>query len=161
MPDVHTPRIRSKNMAAIRSRDTSPELIVRRRLHARGYRFRLHVKDLPGTPDLVFPKFRAVIFIHGCFWHRHGCSLFRVPRTRTEFWDTKLTGNAARDRRDLASLKGLSWRTAVVWECSLRGKTRIPAEVVTDFLSEWLQSDRQSLEVAASAAYSASDDLPL
>jgi DNA mismatch endonuclease (patch repair protein) len=108
-------------MARVRSRDTKPELLVRRLLHSRGYRYRLHDKKLPGTPDLVFPRRKKVIFIHGCFWHRHqGCSLARMPKSRLDFWGPKLEGNQARDKVKLASLMEQGWHTMIVWECELR-----------------------------------------
>jgi len=145
--DVHSSDIRSKNMAAIKSRDTSPELIVRKTLHVAGYRYRLHARNLPGSPDLVFLKYRAVLFINGCFWHKHECHLFRLPKTRTEFWNSKLSGTAAKDNVNLGLLRDLSWRTGTIWECSLRGKTRLTLVAITDIMSEWLKSDRQSLEI--------------
>ena len=112
---------RSRNMAAIRGKNTAPELAVRRILHAMGLRFRLHRKDLPGRPDIVLPRHRTVVFVHGCFWHRHeGCSYTTTPKTRQEFWQAKFDGNVARDRRNQADLVQLSWRVLVVWECELR-----------------------------------------
>ena len=108
-------------MASIRGRDTKPELQVRRYLHACGLRFRLVCKDLPGKPDLVLPRWRAVTFVHGCFWHGHaGCRYATVPKTRTEFWTSKIVGNAARDTRSVDALLTLGWRVFVVWECALR-----------------------------------------
>lgn len=121
MVDRLTPDARSRLMASIRGKDTKPEMAVRRLLHAMGYRFRLHRRDLPGTPDIVLPGRRAVIFVHGCFWHRHeGCKLAAVPATRREFWEAKITGNKARDRRAVAQLRRERWRVAVVWECQTR-----------------------------------------
>lgn len=119
MTDVHTPAVRSRNMAAIRGKHTRPEMVVRRALHALGLRYRLHAR-LPGRPDLVFPKHRAVLFVHGCFWHRHTCANGRVtPRTRAEFWKAKLTGNAERDRRNRHALRKAGWRVLVIWECEI------------------------------------------
>ena len=119
MADVHSRAIRSKNMAAIRGKHTRPEMVVRRALHALGLRYRLHTR-LPGKPDLVFPKHRAVLFVHGCFWHRHTCANGRVlPRTRAEFWKEKLEGNAERDRRNRLALKKAGWRVFVIWECEV------------------------------------------
>lgn len=121
MTDVHTPAVRSKNMRAIRSRDTKPELLVRRSLHAAGFRFRLHRTDLPGKPDIVLPKYRAVIFVHGCFWHRHtGCRFAVLPMTRRSFWQEKLGGNVARDEKQIAALEALGWKTYVIWECQVK-----------------------------------------
>ena len=119
--DVHSPATRSRNMAAIRSANTKPELRVRSALHALGFRFRLHRKDLPGRPDIVLPKYRTVIFVHGCFWHCHRCKYGSVvPATRAEFWAAKRAGNVARDRRNAAALRRLGWRVIVLWECKLR-----------------------------------------
>lgn len=112
---------RSRLMSRIGPRDTKPEMIVRRLLHAAGYRYRLHVKDLPGSPDIVFPSRRAVVFAHGCFWHRHeGCRKATTPKTRTEFWEKKFAANKARDARQIAELERAGWRTLVVWECWTR-----------------------------------------
>lgn len=108
-------------MASIRGKDTKPEMVVRRLLYEMGYRFRLHRRDLPGTPDIVFTGRRAVIFVHGCFWHHHeGCRLAAVPATRRDFWEAKITANKARDRRAVAQLRRDGWRVAVVWECQTR-----------------------------------------
>ena len=112
---------RSRNMAAIRGKDTAPELAIRRILHAMGMRFRLHRKDLPGSPDIVLPRHRTVVFVHGCFWHRHeGCRYTTTPKTRQEFWLAKFESNVFRDRRNQAKLKQLGWLVLVVWECELR-----------------------------------------
>src|SRR5262245_61700546 len=107
-------------MAAIRGTNTKPELAVRRALHAAGFRFRLHVARLSGTPDLVLPKFRAVVFVHGCFFHLHECSLFKWPRTRARFWRSKIRGNRDRDRRTIEVLLHEGWRVAIIWQCGLR-----------------------------------------
>lgn len=121
MTDVHTPEQRSRNMAAIRGRDTKPEIRVRAALHALGYRFRLHRRDLPGTPDIVLPKYRTAIFVHGCFWHSHDCAFGRVtPATRSEFWSEKRAGTVARDRRKTDALKEQNWRVLTIWECETR-----------------------------------------
>jgi DNA mismatch endonuclease (patch repair protein) len=121
MTDVVPPAVRSRMMGSIRSRDTKPELQVRRYLHASGFRFRLARKDLPGKPDLVLPRWRVAIFVHGCFWHGHsGCRYATLPKTRPEFWASKIAGNSARDVRSVDALLALGWRVAVVWECALR-----------------------------------------
>lgn len=109
-------------MAAIRGKDTKPEMMVRRFLHANGYRFRLHRKDLPGKPDIVLSRLKTCIFVHGCFWHRHaGCRYAVLPKTRSEFWAAKLQGNVERDRRSAEALAGAGWNVFVIWECGLRG----------------------------------------
>lgn len=113
--------MRSRNMSAIRGQDTKPELTVRKMLHQLGYRFRLHRRDLPGTPDIVLPKYRTVIFVHGCFWHRHpGCRLATNPRTRSEFWKKKFRQNIERDKRQFNDLAAMDWKVLIVWECELK-----------------------------------------
>ncbi|WP_324780547.1 very short patch repair endonuclease [Thiobacillus sedimenti] len=121
MADTLSTEERSRRMALVRSTDTGPEMRVRRLLHGMGYRYRLHRRDLPGTPDLVFPGRRAVVLVHGCFWHRHeGCALARLPKSRKEFWVPKLEGNKARDARKVAALQDAGWRVFVVWECETK-----------------------------------------
>lgn len=116
-----SPEERSRRMALVRSVDTKPEMLVRRLLHRMGYRYRLHRRDLPGSPDLAFMSRRAVVFVHGCFWHRHaGCPLARMPKSRTEFWSSKLEGNRERDARKVAALESVGWRVLTVWECELK-----------------------------------------
>jgi DNA mismatch endonuclease (patch repair protein) len=115
-----------KRMASIRARGTKPELVVRRLAHAWGFRFRLHRRDLPGRPDMVFPRHQKVIFVHGCFWHQHACALGKKkPRTRPEYWLPKLCRNVARDARNVRRLRAAGWRVMVIWEC----ETRVPATV--------------------------------
>ena len=147
LADVHDRETRSRNMAAIRGADSRPELIIRKGLHARGFRFRLHNRKLPGRPDLVLPRYRAVIFVNGCFWHGHACPLFKWPKTREEFWRDKIGGNVDRDSRNLHQLRASGWRVGVVWECALKGKgRRDPADVI-DRLSQWLSSDGAALDI--------------
>ncbi len=147
MTDRISREARSRNMAAIRGKDTKPERVVRRLLHRRGYRFRLHDSSLPGKPDIVLPKWHAVIFVHGCFWHGHGCHLFRVPASNTGFWVTKICGNIERDRIVLRKLQENGWRIAVVWECVLKGKTRTDPEDLAQRLSDWIQSDEAVITI--------------
>ena len=121
MADVHSKETRSYNMSRIRSKNTKPELLVRRYLHAQGFRFRLHVKDLPGKPDIVLPKYKTVIFIHGCFWHGHeGCRYYVVPKTRTEWWINKITRNTVIDQQAEEKLNAAGWRIVKIWECELK-----------------------------------------
>jgi DNA mismatch endonuclease (patch repair protein) len=121
MTDVHTREQRSRNMAAIRGKDTKPEVLVRSVLHALGYRFRLYRKDLPGKPDIVLPKYRLVIFVHGCFWHSHSCRYGSVvPATRPEFWSSKRIGTTKRDTKKTEALQALGWRVSVIWECETK-----------------------------------------
>ena len=124
MNDVLTPEQRRMNMSRIRGKHTRPEMLIRRGLHARGLRYRLHPTDISGKPDLVFPRHRVVVLIHGCFWHGHGCSLFKWPKSRAEFWKNKIGRNMERDREVLAALEAGGWRVLVVWECALKGKHR-------------------------------------
>jgi DNA mismatch endonuclease, patch repair protein len=134
MPDTLDPSSRSERMGRIKSRDTRPELVVRRILHAAGYRFRLHAKDLPGKPDIVSRRWRKAILVHGCFWHRHddpACKLARLPKSRLDFWLPKLETNRERDTRDLAALEALGWRVLVVWECQMRNKDELARRVLT------------------------------
>lgn len=135
VPDVHAPEQRSRNMSAIRGKDTKPELIVRRIAHRLGYRFRLHRRDLPGSPDLVFPKLRRIINVHGCYWHMHTCRWGCVtPKTNAVFWQSKRTGNVERDRRNLEQLKHDGWKVLTIWECETRNLNRLTARIAA-FLS--------------------------
>jgi DNA mismatch endonuclease (patch repair protein) len=126
--DTLSPSERSERMARVRGRDSKPEMLVRRLIHAMGFRYRLHDRRLPGAPDLVFPRLRKVIFVHGCFWHRHpdpNCKLARMPKSRLDFWMPKLQGNRERDARCQAELAALGWRFLVVWECQMRDKEQL------------------------------------
>jgi DNA mismatch endonuclease (patch repair protein) len=147
MADVVPPEIRSRMMAGIRGKNTKPELILRRGLHAFGFRYRLHVKDLPGKPDLVFPGRRAVIFAHGCFWHGHGCKLFVWPKSRPDWWKAKIEKNRANDSRAVEALSTSGWRVGIVWECALKGRSRRPLESVIDSCAAWLKSDAPHFEL--------------
>jgi DNA mismatch endonuclease (patch repair protein) len=133
-------------MSGIRAKNTRPELIVRKGLHRLGFRFRLH-GQLPGKPDLVFPKHDAVIFVHGCFWHGHDCPLYRLPSTRPEFWRAKIARNQANDLKVLAALRQAGWRTLTVWECALRGRTRLEPEKLMLRCARWLRSRSRSAEI--------------
>lgn len=134
--DIVSAKKRSEMMSGIRGRNTRPELLVRSYLHASGFRFRLHLRELPGSPDLVLPKYRACIFVHGCFWHRHeGCRYATSPATRTEFWAQKFDGNVTRDRRNVQSLLDAGWRVLIVWECGLRQRANL------EDISNWLRDE--------------------
>ena len=125
MADIKTPEERSRNMAAIRSNDTKSEMLVRRYLHGMGWRYGLHNKKLPGTPDIVMRRFKTVIFVHGCFWHGHeNCKYYRLPKSNTVFWQDKVDKNRARDERDTEALRKQGWRVIVVWECELKTAER-------------------------------------
>lgn len=121
MADVHSPEQRSFNMSRIKAKDTKPELIVRKYLHARGYRYRLHVKDLPGKPDIVLPRFKTIINVHGCFWHGHtNCKYASIPQTRKEWWLNKINGNILNDEKVYKALKKEGWKIITVWQCELK-----------------------------------------
>jgi DNA mismatch endonuclease (patch repair protein) len=129
-------KARSANMAAIRSKDTSPEIAIRKMVYALGYRYRLHDWKLPGKPDLVFPSRKKAIFVHGCFWHRHnGCSRATVPQTRSVFWETKLSGNVRRDLRNRRLLRELDWKVFTAWQCELKKPTKLRRRL-DEFLSD-------------------------
>ena len=114
---------RSRNMSAIKSKNTKPEIKVRKVLHSMGYRFRLHRKDLPGSPDIVLPKYKTVIFVHGCFWHRHeNCKYASIPKTRKEFWESKFKANVKRDKEIQEKIKNIGWQSVVVWECEIKNE---------------------------------------
>ena len=134
-------------MSGIRGKDTKPELIVRRGLHALGFRYRLHAKDLPGKPDIVLPRWQAVIFVHGCFWHGHDCHLFKWPKTRTDFWRKKITANRRNDQKADAALDEQGWRALIVWECALKGRTRHSPDEAISCIADWLQSGRGKREI--------------
>lgn len=136
-------------MAGIGPANTKPEMIIRTGLHALGWRYRLHAKGLPGKPDLVFPKCGAVIFVQGCFWHGHDCALFRWPSTREEFWHTKISGNIARDERVRRELMEAGWRVLDVWECTLKGKARLPASDVLAQCIAFLEGEEKRASIGS------------
>jgi len=144
--DIVDQQTRSRMMSGIRGKNTRPELALRRALHARGYRFRLHSKKLFGRPDLVLPKHHAVIFVHGCFWHRHeGCRYAASPSTRREFWRAKFEANVSRDSLVNKKLLESGWRVATVWECALRKPEEVAASI--DRLASWLVSEDERIEI--------------
>jgi DNA mismatch endonuclease, patch repair protein len=146
MTDVVNKTTRSRMMAGIKGKNTVPEQVLRQAMHKRGFRFRLHAKQLPGHPDLLFPKYKATVFVHGCFWHRHrSCRYATTPATRTEFWQTKFASNVARDRASVRALINSGWRVAIIWECSLRGNVGI--QETANMLSDWLVSGAMRLEL--------------
>ncbi len=156
MADVLTPGQRQFNMSRIRGKDTKPEMLIRRGLHARGLRYRLHDRSLPGRPDLVFPKYRTAVFIHGCFWHAHGCALSKIPATRQDFWQAKLVANVARDRKAVDALRAGGWRVLVIWECALRGAARKKESDVLDCAASFIEGTSMDLlEIAALGAVTA------
>jgi DNA mismatch endonuclease, patch repair protein len=151
MPGAEDPRTRSQLMAGIRGRDTVPELQVRRALHARGFRYSTNPVRLPGRPDVVLTRWKVAVFVHGCFWHLHKCSLSRVPGSNVPFWEKKLSRNAERDVIAALTLISMDWRVATVWECALRGsKARATFDGSMDQLSHWIrhETDTPVIEIA-------------
>lgn len=149
MTDFMSPQQRSRAMSKVRGRETQIERSVRALLHGRGFRFRKNVASLPGHPDIALPKYKAAIFVHGCFWHGHsGCSRGTIPATRTEFWQAKISRTLARDKEKSEALLENGWRVAVVWQCALSG--REPMLAAVDTLADWIRSDRRWIEIPSS-----------
>lgn len=146
--DIVSKESRSRIMGSVGQRDTGPEILLRSELHKVGLRYRLHDRTLPGSPDLVFPRFRSVIFVHGCYWHSHGCYRSTVPKSRREFWEEKFRANRRRDKRDIALLRERGWRVMVVWECSLIGKLSLAPEDVVQRVRDWLIGKEEWGEVS-------------
>lgn len=146
MTDIVDSATRSRMMSGIRGRNTRPEMLVRSRLHGLGFRYRLHVRNMPGKPDLVLPRYHAVIFVNGCFWHGHNCPFFKLPGTHKDFWCDKIASNKANDQKVRKLLLASGWRVGVVWECALRGAGKDPDEVAKR-LGTWLRSNGNSVEV--------------
>ncbi|MBO0346685.1 DNA mismatch endonuclease Vsr [Roseibium sp. CAU 1637] len=147
MADIVDQKTRSRMMSGIRGKDTKPEIRIRKALFARGFRYRLHHKGLPGKPDLVFPRLKAVIFVNGCFWHMHDCALFKWPSTRVEFWRAKLEGNRRRDEVVHQQISELGWRQLTVWECSMKGRGRLEFDIVINEIERWLLSNEALGEI--------------
>lgn len=148
MTDTVSVEKRSEVMSRVGSKDTKPELLIRQGLHALGFRYRLHVKDLPGKPDVVFPRYNSLIFINGCFWHGHCCNLYRFPKSNINYWKDKISRNIERDRSNIKSLADDGWRILIVWECATKGRTRLPIEKVLQNVSDWLLSEIRYFEIA-------------
>ena len=147
MVDIVDAETRSRMMSAIRSKNTKPELLVRKLLHSKGYRYRLHVKTLPGNPDIVLKRWNAIILVHGCFWHGHeDCNLSHTPKTRTDFWLSKISANKLRDTKNVKRLIGSGWRVIEVWECAIKGKTRLEPSKLATSLSTALADLGPSLQ---------------
>lgn len=146
MVDIVDSATRSRMMSSIRGRNTKPEILIRSLLHRQGFRFRLHVRDMPGKPDIVLPRYNTVLFVHGCFWHGHNCPLFKLPGTRPDFWREKIERNRINDSRVEKALRANGWRVGVIWECALRGAGK-NTEGVAQSLADWLRSDTSWIEV--------------
>ncbi|BBP45383.1 very short patch repair endonuclease [Thiosulfatimonas sediminis] len=134
-------------MSKVRNKNTSIELVVRKALFVRGFRYKINDRTLPATPDIVLPKYKAVIFVHGCFWHGHNCPHGKLPKSNQEFWSNKIKLNKSRDRKNIDRLINQGWRVATVWECSLRGKTPKEVTLVIKTLKTWLTSDSQYIKI--------------
>lgn len=147
MADIVARTVRSRMMAAVKGKNTQPELLLRRALHAMGYRYRLHCRSLPGTPDLYFPSRRAVVHVNGCFWHGHDCRLFRWPATRRRFWRTKIGRTMRRDAENAERLQALGLRSLTVWECAIRGPGSLEAGEVAQRAAHWLETGTSDLSI--------------
>ena len=149
MTDIVNAATRSRMMSGIRSTNTKPEIHIRSLLHSRGFRFRIHDSNLPGKPDIVLPKYHAVIFINGCFWHGHNCELFKMPTTRRDFWQTKIENNRKNDNRSVKALRSADWRVATIWECAIRGSARQDEKILLERLATWIYGNDNGLELKA------------
>jgi len=147
MSDVLSAEQRKRNMSRIRAKNTRPEIYIRKLLFSRGFRFRLHRKDLPGNPDIVLPKWKVVLFVNGCFWHRHLCDSFRWPKSNERFWREKLLGNYRRDVRNVEALEACGWRIAVIWECAIKSLSTNDTMKLGDTLEEFIRSNNNRLEI--------------
>lgn len=153
--DTITPEVRSRVMSRIRGVNTKPELFIRRGLFARGFRYRINSSSLPGSPDLKLAKYRAVIFVHGCFWHSHGCALFRPPSSNVGYWSAKLARNSERDLEDLEALREAGWRICIVWECAVkRAESEADRGALLEGISTWLEGSGRFIEFSAADSHS-------
>lgn len=148
MADIKSSEARSKNMSAIKSANTRPEIKIRKALFAKGYRYRLHDKKLPGKPDIVLPKYNTIIFINGCFWHGHkNCYLYKQPANNREFWGQKIEANRKRDEEVIGMLLDKKWKVLVIWECSIKGRYKLPFKEVIHRIEEFIHSDESYAEI--------------
>jgi DNA mismatch endonuclease (patch repair protein) len=147
VPDIVDEQTRSRMMAGIRSANTRPEITIRKALHAAGFRYRLHPRNVPGKPDMAFMRYRAAVFVNGCFWHGHDCPLFRLPDTRREFWTAKIERNRKRDAEVRRQLQEAGWRTLTIWECAIRGKGAPGLASVLAAAGSWLRGGATNLEL--------------
>jgi DNA mismatch endonuclease (patch repair protein) len=146
MTDIVSPDIRSKMMSGIGGKNTKPEIIVRKSLHRRGFRYTLHRRDLPGKPDLTLPKYKTVVFVNGCFWHGHDCHLFKWPKTNENFWKDKINGNKVRDKNNINKLLSAGWNVLLIWECSVRSQTGEHISLVADTISDWIRQNKYAAD---------------
>jgi DNA mismatch endonuclease (patch repair protein) len=148
MTDIVDKVTRSRMMSGIRGKDTKLEILIRKGLHARGFRYRLYTTKLPGKPDIMLPKYKALILINGCFWHaHHDCHLFKWPSTRKEFWEAKILSNAKRDTENLKHYQAAGWKVLVIWECALKGKTKLPLESILDLVVHWIKYEKNNCSI--------------
>jgi DNA mismatch endonuclease, patch repair protein len=152
MTDKVSPEVRSRIMASIKGKDTKPEMVIRRALHALGFRYRLHVKDLPGCPDIVLPKYKVVIMVNGCFWHGHDCHIANRPKSRSEYWEQKIAKNRARDGQSKSQLIELGWRVATIWECAIFGKFKMLIPDLSELISLWLKSGAREITIEGNSS---------
>lgn len=158
MVDVVTQEKRSSMMAGIRGKNTKPETLIRKGLHKLGFRYRLHENKLPGKPDLVLPKYNAVILIHGCFWHKHNCHLFKWPSSNSTFWKKKISGNELNDIKIFERLRQKGWRILTIWECAIKGRTRVPMEEIIQSTTKWLKSDEPEAVISGITSNNKNDE---
>lgn len=135
-------------MSAIRGKNTKPELLIRTNLHRLGFRYRLHYSKLPGKPDIVLPKYKAVILVNGCFWHLHSCHLFKWPKNNREFWEKKLLENQERDVQNRKKFGELGWKVLIVWECAIKGRAKLPLEKLVGTINKWLVHEKESKQIS-------------
>lgn len=147
MTDVHDRQTRSRNMAAIKGSNTKPELRVRKEFHRRGLRYSLKNKLIPGRPDLVLSKYRVAVFIHGCFWHRHHCNYFKLPKSNTEFWNNKINANVKRDTEVIRQITAAGYRILIIWECSFKGKNKEDPDVLFERILYWIRTEDKNSEI--------------
>lgn len=146
--DIVDKKTRSRMMSGIKGKDTKAEILIRKKIYALGYRYRLHYKKLPGKPDIVLPKYKAIIQINGCFWHGHNCHLFRLPKTNTDFWKSKIESNVLRDERNMESYIKLGWKCLTVWECALKGKEKMNIDDVVAAVVDWINNGLTNIELS-------------
>jgi len=152
VPDIVDAQTRSRMMSGIHGKNTRPEMIIRQGLHRLGFRFRLHSTRVFGKPDLILPRYDAAIFVNGCFWHGHSCHLFKMPSTRREFWQAKIARNVERDREVQAALKQQGWRRLVIWECAIKGKSRLDPDVLFRRTAKWIRCGNMEEEIAGDSS---------
>lgn len=145
--DHLSPATRRRVMASIHGKDTKPELFIRKALHSLGFRFRCHYKPLPGKPDIVLPMYKAVILVNGCFWHGHDCHIFKMPKSRTSFWEQKISRNQNRDQDNKTMIAHLGWRVLIVWECAIQGREKLSPDYLIGYIARWILTGEQATEV--------------